>query len=126
MEQLNQVHLRGYIGSIKVQTVGCSKVARFTVATNYAFRDAQGYCVRETTWSNVVAWEGNSIYDLDSLKKGDAVEIIGRLKNQRYTSVDGTEHSSVEILAHTVRVITEPLKMEGKEADVSFFSSIFP
>ena len=112
MEQLNQVHLRGYIESIKVQTVGCSKVARFTVATNLAYRGQDGYAVIETTWNNITAWEGNSIHDLESLKKGDAVEIIGRLKNQRYTSSDGTEHSNVEILAHTVRVITEPMKME--------------
>ena len=117
MEQLNKVQLRGYIGSIKVQTVGCSKVARFTVATNYAFRDAQGYCVIETTWSNVVAWEGNTIHDLDSLKKGDAVEVFGRLKNQRYTSVDGTERSNIEILASSLKVITELMKMEGKDPD---------
>lgn len=112
LQQLNRVQLRGYIGSIKVQTVGCSKVARFTVATNYAYRGQDGYCVIETTWSNVVAWHGKDISDLDSLKKGDAVEVIGRLKNQRYTSADGTEHSSVEILASSLKVITEPMKME--------------
>ena len=112
MEQLNQVNLRGYTGSIKVQTVGCSKVARFTVATNYAYRGQDGYCVIETTWHNVTAWEGNNIHDVDQLKKGDAVEVIGRLKNQRYTSADGTEHSKVEILASSLKVITEPMKME--------------
>ena len=112
MEQLNKVQLRGYIGSIRVQTVGCSKVARFTVATNYGYRSQDGYAVIETTWHNVTAWEGNTIHDLDSLKKGDAVDVIGRLKNQRYTSADGTERSSVEILASSLMVITEPLKME--------------
>lgn len=112
MEQLNKVQLRGYIGSIRILTVGCSKVARFTVATNYAYRSQDGYAVIETSWHNVTAWEGNSIHDVDQLKKGDAVEIIGRLKNQRYTSADGTEHSSVEILASSLKVITEPMKME--------------
>lgn len=112
MEQLNQIHLRGYIGSVKVQNVGCSKVARFTVATNYAYRGQDGYCVIETTWHNVTAWEGNTIHDLDSLKKGDAVEIIGRLKQTRFTGADGTEHSIVEILASSLKVITEPMKME--------------
>lgn len=112
MEQLNKVQLRGYIGSIRVQTVGCSKVARFTVATNYAYRGQDGCAVIETTWHNVTAWEGNSIHDLDSLKKGDAIDVIGRLKNQRYTSADGTERSSVEILASSLKVITEPMKME--------------
>lgn len=112
MEQLNKVQLRGYIGSIKVQTVGCSKVARFSVATNYAYKDAQGYCVIETTWSNIVAWEGQNITCLDSLKKGDAVDVIGRLKQQRYTGTDGIEHYVTEIIAQTLTPITEPLKME--------------
>lgn len=112
LQQLNRVQLRGYIGSIKVQTAGCSKVARFTVATNYAYRGQDGYCVIETNWSNVVAWHGKDISDLDSLKKGDAVDVIGRLRNQRYTSADGTERSSVEILASSLKVITEPMKME--------------
>lgn len=112
LQQLNKVQLRGYIGSIKVQTVGCSKAARFSVATNYAYKDAQGYCVIETTWSNVVAWEGQNITCLDSLKKGDAVDVIGRLKQQRYTGTDGIEHYITEITAQTVTPITEPLKME--------------
>lgn len=73
-----------------------------------------GYAVIETTWHNVTAWSGKDIADLDSLKKGDAVEVIGRLKNQRYTSADGTEHSSVEILAHTVSVIKEPMKRKNR------------
>ena len=109
MEQINKVHLRGCIGSIKVQTVGCSKVARFSVATNYAYKDAQGYCVIETTWSNVAA---QNITCLDSLKKGDAVEVIGRLKNQRYTDSNGNEHSAYEIAASKLNLLDELLTME--------------
>ena len=112
LQQLNRVQLRGYIGSIKVQTVGSSKVARFSVATNYAFRDAQGYCVIETTWSNVVAWEGQSITCLESLKKGDAVDVIGRLKQQRYTDCNGNEHSAYEIEASKLELLNERLTME--------------
>lgn len=112
MEQLNKVNLRGIVGSVKTFNVGDRKCAKITVATNLAYRGQDGYAVIETTWNNITAWEGKSIHDLESLKKGDAVEIIGRLKNQRYTSSDGTEHSNVKILAHTVRVITEPMKME--------------
>ena len=112
MEQLNKVQLRGIIGSVKTFNVGDRKCAKITIATNLAYRGQNGCCIIETTWHNITAQEGNCIHDLESLKKGDAVEIIGRLKNQRYTSADGTERSNVEILAHTVRVITEPMKME--------------
>ena len=40
------------------------------------------------------------------------VEITGRLKNQRDTSADGTNHSSVEIIASSVEVIEKNLLME--------------
>ena len=109
MEQLNKVMLRGIIGSIRIQNVGNSKVARFTVATNLAYRGQDGCCVIETAWHNVVAWEGENIHDLDKLEKGSKVEITGRLKNQRYTTADGEERYSVEILAQKLAVITEPL-----------------
>ena len=112
LQQLNRVQLRGIIGSIKVQNVGCSKVARLTVATNYAYKDAHGYCIIETTWHNVTAWEGKTIQCIDRLGKGTKVEISGRLKNQRYIGEDGMDRYTTEILAQTVSIITEPLIME--------------
>lgn len=111
MEQLNKVILRGIIGSIRIQNVGNSKVARLTVATNLAYRGQDGCCVIETTWHNITAWEGYEIQGLDKLGKGDHVEIIGRLRNQRYTGEDGEDRYSVEILAQKLAIITDPLTM---------------
>lgn len=113
MEQLNRIQLRGIVGSIRVSDISGKRVARITLATNHAYRSQDGCAVIETTWHNVVAWEGQNITCLDSLKKGDAVDVIGRLKNQRYTGTDGIEHYITEITAQTVTPITEQLKMEG-------------
>ncbi len=112
MEQLNKVQLRGIVGSIRIQNVGNSKFARLTVATNLAYRGQDGCCIIETTWHNVMAWEGKDIHDLDKLEKGSNVEIVGRLKNQRYTSADGTDHSCVEIIASSLEILKENLLME--------------
>ena len=112
MEQLNKVTLRGIIGSVRIINVGDKNGARITVATNLAYRGQDGCCIIETTWHNVTAWEGKDIHDLDKLEKGSTVEITGRLKNQRYTTSDGDDKYSTEILAHTVNIITEPMKME--------------
>lgn len=71
-----------------------------------------GCCVIETTWHNVYAWEGKNIHELDKLEKGSQVEIAGRLKNQRYTTANGEDSYSTEILAHTIDLITVPLKKE--------------
>lgn len=112
MEQLNKVQLRGIVGSIKLVNIGDRKGARLTVATNLAYRGQDGCCVIETTWHNVTAWEGKGIHDLDKLEKGSNVEIVGRLKNQRYTSADGTDHNSVETLASSLEIIGEDLRIE--------------
>ena len=56
MEQLNRIELRGNVGNIKLQTVGDKLAARFTVATNYAYKDKDGSAVIETTWHNINAW----------------------------------------------------------------------
>ena len=59
-----------------------------------------------------MAWEGQNITNLSQLKKGDRFEITGRLRNQRYTDAEGTEHSMIEVLAQTITHIADPLTME--------------
>ena len=49
MEQLNSVTLRGIIGSVRVQDIQDRKVANFSVATNFAFKNSNGEAVIETT-----------------------------------------------------------------------------
>lgn len=105
MEQLNSVTLRGIIGTIRVQDIQGSKVANFTVATNYAYRSRSGENVIETTWSNITAWGNGRGVDLSQLTRGMAVEVEGRLRNQRYTGSDGVERSVTEILAREVRLV---------------------
>ena len=113
MEQLNSVTLRGIIGSVRVQDIQDRKVANFTVATNFAFKGRDGEAVIETTWHNVTAWSGGKTADLTKLQKGQSVEVHGRIRNQRYTSSDGVERSSVDILAREVSIIDEHLGMES-------------
>lgn len=107
MEQLNSVTLRGIIGNVRVQDIQNSKVANFTVATNYVYKSRSGEVVIETTWSNVTAWSGGKGIDLGQLSKGMAVEVEGRLRNQRYTGSDGVERSVTEILAREVRLVED-------------------
>ena len=111
MEQLNKVELRGNVGAVRIQNVGDRKVARLTVATNIVYRGQDGCCVIETTWHNVTAFDGKDI-NLDNLEKGARVEITGRLRNQRYTTADGEDRYSTEILANKVAIIEEPLTMQ--------------
>ena len=114
MEQLNRVELRGVIGNIRLHSFSDNRMARMTVATNYAFKDKEGNAVIDTSWHNVVAWGGKNIADLSSVEKGSKVHVVGRLKYQKYTGSDGVERISSEIVANKLEVIedSEPLQYE--------------
>ena len=38
MEQLNKIEIQGIVGNVRIQDVADSKVANFSVATNYAYK----------------------------------------------------------------------------------------
>ena len=105
MEHLNKIELRGIIGSIYVKDFGNAKCANFSVATNHCFKSQDGSAVIETTWHRVVAWEGNLIKNLDQLKKGCGVHVIGRIRSQKYIAADGTERTIFEIIANKVEIM---------------------
>jgi Single-stranded DNA-binding protein len=114
MEQLNKATVRGTVGNIRITEVGGTKVARMTVATNYAYRAKDGSCVIETTWHQVTAWEGERIHSLEDISRGDRVEVEGRIRNQRFTGADGEDHTYSEILAGRLAKIVadEPLQYQ--------------
>ncbi len=102
MEQLNKIEIRGNVGNVNILKVGESRVAHFSVATNYAYKGRNGDPVIETTWHNVTAWEGKGIANLDILVKGAGVYVCGRMRSQKYTASDGSEKFFMEIMAATV------------------------
>lgn len=113
MEQLNRIQLRGIIGTVRISEVQGRRLANFTVATNVAFKDAEGMAVIETTWHNVVAWEnGSFITDFSNLEKGKAVFVEGLLEYQIYTGDDGNERRLSRVRAWSLNIIEEPLTIE--------------
>lgn len=112
MEQLNKVILCGVVGNIRVSDVSGKKLARITLATNYAYKDRNGAAIIDTTWHNIVAWDKPEFPPLDTISKGDSLYIEGRHRQQRYTDNTGSEHTVTEIIASKLELVTEPLTME--------------
>ena len=110
MEQLNSVTLRGIIGNARIQNIGDTEMARFSVATDHAFKNRSGEAVIEeavieTTWHQVTAFKNDKMPDFSTLVKGAGVEVKGRLRNNRYTDSNGVERTMTEILASQVSVL---------------------
>ena len=99
-EFLKRVELRGRVGhDPRITNVGESQVARFSLATNEAFRGKNGELREEVTWHNITAWAGRNIMDFKDIRKGLFVALTGRLRNTRFTGNDGNERYIVEIVA---------------------------
>lgn len=110
MEQLNRVEMIGIVGSCRESLIGETKVLRFTLATNFAYKAKDGTAVIETTWMECVAF-GSEGKPLPDLKKCDKVHLFGRLRNQRITLEDGRERSNTEVRVSKLEIIRpdEPL-----------------
>lgn len=113
MEQLNRIEIRGNVGNANILKVGDTRVAHFSVATNFAYKGRNGEPVIETTWHNVTAWEGNKgIAPLESIQKGFPVYVVGRLRSQKYSAADGTEKTSTEVIASIVEPVEENISAQ--------------
>lgn len=105
-EYLNRVEIRGKVGhDPRINNVGDSQVARFSVATSESYRARNGELREEVTWHNVTVWSGPRVAPFDNIKKGTFVHLKGRLRNTRYTDSTGAERHIVEIVALELEVV---------------------
>ena len=102
LECINRVELRGIVGTSRVTEVGDRNIINFSLATNYAYRDREGYPVIETTWHACSAWAGRED-DLTMYRKGTTLHIEGRIGNIRYTDANGCERTTLRIAAMTTQ-----------------------
>ena len=102
MEQLNRIELRGNVGNVRFSDVGDSRVARFSLATNFIYKGREGDAVIETTWHNIVAWSGKGMPDLSKIEKGIPLYVCGRLRSAKFTGNDGTEKQIYEVVASRI------------------------
>lgn len=105
MEQLNRVELRGLVGNVRLSVISGRKVANFSLATNYAYKDRNGAPVIETEWHNVTAWENDRFPDLALITKGSRVYVTGRIHSQRVVGQDNVERVYQDIQANRLQLL---------------------
>ena len=112
MEFLNRMEIKGVVGSCRNIQVGASSIATFSVAVEYGYK-ANGENIIETTWFSVSAWDKDGNETAKTLKRGDQVHVIGRIRTYRFNNADGSVRNGFEIMARTIEVIEnqdEPLE----------------
>jgi single-strand DNA-binding protein len=96
----NRVTLIGNLGQdpeTKTTETG-KKLAHFTLATKEGYKNADGQKVSETTWHNIVAWNGLADIAGRFLKKGKEVAVEGRIVYRSYEDKKGVTKYITEII----------------------------
>jgi single-strand DNA-binding protein len=95
----NKVQLIGNLGNtpeIKTLETG-KKMARFSVATNEIYRNANGEKITDTQWHNLVVWGKMADIAEKYLAKGREVLIEGKIVNRSYNDKEGQKKYVTEI-----------------------------
>jgi len=96
----NRVNLIGNLGmdpETKTTETG-KKVTHFTLATDDGYKNSDGQKVNETTWHNVVAWNGLAEIAGKFLKKGHEVAVEGRIVYRTYEDKKGVTKNVTDIV----------------------------
>lgn len=104
IEHINKIELQGHVGTVRYNEYNGSKVINFSLATELLYKTRDG-ATSETTWHNIVAWEGKDMPDFVKITKGTPVNVTGRLRTTRYTSTDGSEKQYYEVLANKILIL---------------------
>ena len=110
----NRVQLIGNLGQdpeTKTLESG-KKVVKFTLATNESHRDGDGQKISETTWHNVIAWNGLADIAGKYLKKGKEVAVEGRIVYRSYEDKAGVTKYVTEIVANDLLMLRSTKEKE--------------
>lgn len=95
----NKVQLMGHLGNDPemVTLKNGSKLAKFSIATNEFYKNAQGERMKDTQWHNIVAWGKLAEIAESYLEKGKAVMVEGKLISRSYETQEGQRRYVTEI-----------------------------
>lgn len=96
----NRVSLIGNLGmDPEVKKLESGKtVANFKIATSESYKDSDGNKVTDTTWHNIVAWNGLADIAGKFLKKGKEVAVEGRIVYRNYEDKEGVQRYVTDIV----------------------------
>ncbi|MBU2926918.1 single-stranded DNA-binding protein [Winogradskyella psychrotolerans] len=96
----NKVQLIGNLGQDpEITNFESGKIlAKFSIATNDSYKNAQGEKVTDTQWHNVVAWGKTAQIVEKFITKGKEVAIEGKLTSRSWEDKDGIKRYITEVV----------------------------
>ncbi len=96
----NKVQLIGNLGNDPeiINLESGKTLAKFAIATNESYKNAQGEKVTDTQWHNIVAWGKTAEIVEKYVGKGKEVAIEGKLTTRSWEDKDGLKRYITEIV----------------------------
>jgi len=103
----NKVQLIGHLGKDPeiVNLESGKTLAKFSIATNESYKNANGEKVENTYWHNIVAWGRTAQIAEKYLVKGKEVAIEGKLTNRAWDDKDGNNRYTTEVVCNELLML---------------------
>ena len=109
MEFLNKLEIRGVVGMARLTNCGATKACSFSLVTEYAYKNENdGGVVVDTMWWSVMAYGPKPGWpNLEKIKQGSKVHVIGRVRAKRYCDGQGVDRTVYEVVAQELDLLEE-------------------
>ncbi|WP_055447118.1 single-stranded DNA-binding protein [Lacinutrix mariniflava] len=103
----NKVQLIGNLGKDPeiVNLESGKKLAKFTLATNESYKNAQGEKITDTQWHQIVAWGKTADVIEKYVTKGKEIAIDGKLTTRSWEDKDGIKRYTTEVVCNELLML---------------------
>lgn len=103
----NKVQLIGNLGKDpEITNFESGKIlAKFSIATNDSYKNAQGEKITDTQWHNIVAWGKTAQIIEKYVTKGKEVAIEGKLTSRSWEDKDGIKRYTTEVVCNELLML---------------------
>ncbi|MEH6534800.1 MAG: single-stranded DNA-binding protein [Psychroserpens sp.] len=105
----NKVQLIGNLGNDPeiINLESGKMLAKFSIATNESYKNAQGEKVTDTQWHNVVAWGKTAEIVEKFVTKGKEIAIEGKLTTRAWDDKDGNKRYTTEVVCNELLLLSK-------------------
>ena len=103
----NKVQLIGNLGNDpEIITLDSGKkLAKFSLATNEYYKDADGQKQTKTDWHNLVAWNKTAEIIENYVTKGKEIAVQGKLTSRSYETKEGEKRYITEVVVNEILML---------------------
>lgn len=104
---INRVQLLGHVGQdpeISIMEDG-KKCAKFSMATNEHYTNAQGEKVEKTYWHRIIYWNRAAEIIEQHVRKGTKLAIEGKLTTHSWKDDHGVKHYRTDIIGRELMLL---------------------